>query len=80
MSLNIEIAPDVQELLEEEAASQGRSPSELAAEVLAQFARAERERQRLEDEADVQDAQETLRNLKPGDLLPWEQVKAELDL
>ena len=71
MTLTLEIAPEIEATLKGVAASHGQSLSDYAAELLAQAA---------EDAADVAEVTRARAEVKPGDLVPWELLKAEAGL
>ncbi len=67
MTLQIEVAPETEAWLQAQAAATGQAPEAMAARLFSEL---------IED---LQDAEEARRALaEPGDNIPWEQVKAEI--
>jgi plastocyanin len=71
MTLTLEIAAETEAQIAAGAQASGRSIADYAAELLAQAA---------EDAADVAEVARARAEVKPGDLVTWEQLKAEAGL
>ncbi len=71
MTLTLEIAPEIEAALQSEAARAGQSAPDYAALLLAEA---------LEDASDAAEVARARAETKTGDLVPWEQLKAEAGL
>jgi hypothetical protein len=71
MTLTLEIAPEVEAALTDEATRHGQSVNDYAAQLLADA---------LEDALDLAECERVRAEVKDEDLIPWEQVKAEAGL
>lgn len=75
--MTVQLRPELEEKLAHEARESGQSLDELFASIAAEWLR-KRELERREDEEDVREALEVLRDSKPEERLTTEQVMAEL--
>lgn len=69
MTLTVEVAPEKEAWLRQHAADTGQPLDELAGQLFDQF---------IEDLQDIEEARASLAEAGPD--IPWEQVKAELNL
>jgi hypothetical protein len=67
MSLTLELPPDAETWLQAQAAATGQAPEAMAARLFSEL---------IEDLQDIEEARRSL--AEPGDSIPWEQVKAEI--
>jgi hypothetical protein len=67
MTLQIEVAPETEAWLQARAAATGQPLESLAGQLFAEL---------IEDLQDIEEARRAL--AEPGDSIPWEQVKAEI--
>lgn len=77
--MTIQLRPEIEAKLAQEARDIGQSLDELFASIAGEWLR-RRELQRREDEDDVREALEVLRSSKPEERVSWEQLKRELNL
>jgi hypothetical protein len=71
MTLTLELAPETEAQIAAGAQASGRSIADYAAQLLAQAA---------EDASDAAEVARARAEVKNGDLVPWEQLKAEAGL
>ncbi len=69
MTLTIEVAPETETQLKEEAARRGLPVAQVAGEMLDDL---------LQDKEDAEEARRILAETRPEEYIPWEQVKAEM--
>ncbi len=77
--MTVQLQPEIEEKLAQEARESGQSLDELLAFIANEWLRG-RELERREDEDDVREALEVLRLENPGERLTSEQVMAELGI
>lgn len=77
--MTIQLRPEIEAKLAQEARESGQSLDELFASITSEWLR-KRELERREDEDDIREALEVLRYDKPEERVSWEQLKRELNL
>lgn len=77
--MTVQLPPETEERLALEARESGRTLDELFVSIAEEWLR-RRALERAEDEEDIREAQEVLRNTRPEDWLTTEQVMAELGI
>lgn len=77
--MTIQLRPEIEEKLAQEARESGRTLDELLAFIANEWLRG-RELERREDEDDIREALEVLRTEKPEERLTLEQMMAELGI